>query len=659
MNNVSPADDSHVLVITDPTGSNTVRISLDTPGHVIDDTLDPFALPIDDSWRIETTALSVDYRPRITVRGSSGNVQRIVDTSNECMIETPPVVLEIPGPVTLYLFIDSACRIDATERPTTIEFAATQTVILGALYARRNSAAQIEVTRDPFDLFRAISTFGTAIPTTQPIRSYPAIRGYPPRIQFSTQTHIPDHLKDPDSAVEIHVPATYSNAVIASPLVYYLGASLVPADTPAVVVDGEPVIQIGSQSEIGPAFASVLDRVLFLDSLCRQAWKTRSGRQIVDRISTEIDIEWDTLANVPYQDRLQAYFRIPPSLYPSSRLNWRSTVPVVPNDATIATTPHIAYRLLDPRISPMIQFRRQSSRMAVSSPRTRDRVPIGLDQSITTSFDNWLTHRTSTRELTVSIACLTDVMRKELSAVKTIYSNIDRAPVTVNQYRSLCRDELTHVIESGADFFHLMGHIDPPGLRCTDSHLPLSAVSSAPIELFFLNGCDSLASGISLIERGAVAGITTTTEVQNRQAAAIGETIAALVVAGFPIGTALELSSYRHTVAEQYYVVGDPSVSLSKLSGCVPYYFAIDRPSPDEYEVTVHPCETIHRRQGSVSAIPFDETTIWYCSSADRTKTLSRSSLLALLDANDVPVVLDGTLEWSDTARASIHASQP
>lgn len=83
----------------------------------------------------------------------------------------------------------------------------------------------------------AISALSSALKTTTCERSYPTLRGHPPRIECGDKLHIPDELSRPETGIRLEVPPSLENVFVAAPLVYYLGAEMVPGEKPRLVTE--------------------------------------------------------------------------------------------------------------------------------------------------------------------------------------------------------------------------------------------------------------------------------------------------------------------------------------------------------------------------------------------------------------------------------------
>lgn len=157
--------------------------------------------------------------------------------------------------------------------------------------------------------------------------------------------------------------------------------------------------------------------------------------------------------------------------------------------------------------------------------------------------------------------------------------------VSVNSYQGLTKSELKEVIESGADYFHFIGHCDE-GLICSGGkQLKPSDIDVSRVETFLLNACGSLNVGEKLVEEGSVCGVATTERVMNNSAEKVGAWFAKLICKGFSVQSALSVACLQIKFPSQYRTIGDGTHRLSDSEENFQYLQKID---PKEDKVSVY-----------------------------------------------------------------------
>jgi hypothetical protein len=196
----------------------------------------------------------------------------------------------------------------------------------------------------------AISTFGSALKTTSPERAYPTLRGHPPAIELGDELDIPAGLAPPDTDIMIELPPELRFIYPAAPLAYYLGASLVPGDTPRLRTDdgfehalsrSGPGGRQGFEREV----ERVLKQTFFLDCLSRT-----EGLYSIDlherhafEADTDLDADLDfaALYDASPGGRLAAYLDMPFAAVEGHLPEWTLTSRVEAVPTSVETLPFV------------------------------------------------------------------------------------------------------------------------------------------------------------------------------------------------------------------------------------------------------------------------------------------------------------------------------
>jgi hypothetical protein len=113
-----------------------------------------------------------------------------------------------------------------------------------------------------------ISTFGTALKTLTPERSFPTLRGHPPTFAIGDSVDIPSELAPPDTGVVIEIPESYESAFTVASLAYYLAATVEPGSTPTLHLGNGRSYALDAEG-LETTVAQTLKQSLLLDCVVR------------------------------------------------------------------------------------------------------------------------------------------------------------------------------------------------------------------------------------------------------------------------------------------------------------------------------------------------------------------------------------------------------
>ena len=276
-------------------------------------------------------------------------------------------------------------------------------------------------------------------------------------------------------------------------------------------------------------------------------------------------------------------------------------------------------------------------------------IPIGASKASGAAYRNRLDRDPVEGDIGITVVCNDPRMAAEREAVESVYGSRESLPFDVRTYYELPAAALREVLKNDTEFLHYIGHIDGEGFQCPDGALDVGSVERVGVDSFLLNACQSYEQGMELIERGAIAGIVTLSDVVNDGAVDIGRSLARLLNYGFPIRPSLEIASRDTYVGSDYIVVGDGSFHVTQVQAALPNLCEITSQG-DGYRVeyTTYPVGEFD--VGSiVRPILRDDTPHYLSSGTADTFELTETELDDFLSLENVPVVVDGRLRWSDT----------
>jgi len=239
----------------------------------------------------------------------------------------------------------------AGEGPVEITFDRPTTITVGGRSLHTRPEATITVPDDPEALMTAVSALGSSIAEWSPERSWPTLRGYPPRIERGEELHVPDGLPIPDTGIEIAVPPTYADVYRVAPLAYYLGASVVPGPNPELRLDTGYVERLPAEGdELEDRVSELLRTALFLDSLVRTEGYAPSDRYEYEQVGPELPFYPPKLADRSVSDQLMEYLEVDPETIEPYAPAWPTSAVLRPGPAGMELLPHLAHLVAPIRV---------------------------------------------------------------------------------------------------------------------------------------------------------------------------------------------------------------------------------------------------------------------------------------------------------------------
>jgi hypothetical protein len=306
-----PLSDESGLDVVDPIETRHFSLTTDSPVSPTDADPEQFALPVATACRIRTDGVALPHMIPIDVRTSEGDHRASIDPPTSRAFPDDEYLLELHSPIKVYLRIESAVSIDATEDSVGIEFGDEVAVEVGARSYHSSPAATITVPDDPAAMMEAISAFPSALKTTSSERAWPTLRGHPPRIECGEKLSIPDDLDAPETGIRIAVPPEYGYVYTVAPLAYYLGAEVVPAGTPSLTAESGVSEYLGSDvGKVGESVESILKRVFLLDCVTRTEGLYPDDLHEREVLESRVDLDFESLYEATISDRLAAYLSV-------------------------------------------------------------------------------------------------------------------------------------------------------------------------------------------------------------------------------------------------------------------------------------------------------------------------------------------------------------
>ncbi|MFB6303280.1 MAG: hypothetical protein ABEH78_10535 [Haloferacaceae archaeon] len=645
---------------------------------------DRFRFPTDAAVAVRTGAVTVPTVLQTYVRTDDGEMLAEVDQGTDVSFGPGTYEIEVCAPMKVYLRIEGPLTVTADVLGITVDPEDGGRVLVGGRSHHERPAATVTTTDDPRDVMRALSTFGSALKTTSPERSYPTLRGHPPLVERGEALDVPPGLEPPDTGIELVLPPALGPAYVAAPLAYYLGAEMVPGDSPRLTAAGA---DLALGPDVERTVRETLERVFLLDCLVRtEGYYTVDlhERRVAER---RLDLDFRRLYDLSPADRLAAYLDVPHEAVADIVPDWGLTTHVTPSPAHVEVLPFLAHDLAlvrtpdDAAVTEPARgaeatasfFRSPATggtaadgftRGAATAdatyiqPEPTDAIeqvwvgggtPLGATKAIPEAYHNRLERSPVEGDIDITVICNDRAMAAESDVVDEAYGTAIDLPFDVTVREDLTRADLREVLAADGDFLHYVGHIDERGFDCADGWLHAESVDHVGTDAFLLNACQSFEQGTELVRAGAVAGIVTLNDVVNDAAVRMGRLLARLLNHGFPLTGALDVAADAHPIGDQYTVVGDGRVTLARAEGSPPNAPVVAVVGDDTYELEYRPYPTNRITTGSMVRPYLGGDDVHYLfSGVIDTFEVSAAELAEFLALEPVPVRVGGDLRWSD-----------
>ncbi|MFB6157071.1 MAG: hypothetical protein ABEJ34_04435 [Haloferacaceae archaeon] len=682
---ITTRDDGPGLVVVDHVERHQFELWTDDSTSPEPADCDRFRFPTDVAVAVRTGGVTVPTVVQTYVRDADGGMLAEIERGSEASFDSGTHDIEICAPMKIYLRAEGPLEVSAGPLGIRLAFDGDRRVLVGGRSHHERPAATVTTTSDPRDVMRALSTFGSALKTTSPERSYPTLRGHPPLVELGDRLDVPSGLDPPDTGISLVLPPDLGTAYAATPLAYYLGADLVPGSTPRLVADSG-VDRPLDRPSVETVVRETLERTFLLDCLVRtEGYYTVDlhERRIAER---RLDLDFAGLYDLPPAERLAAYLEVPHDAVADLVPDWGVTTHVAPVPEHVEVLPFLAADLAVVRTPSAASGSPASAEAAatasffggdgtgtdsgstsggVADPGTTyiqpeptdaleqvwvgEGTPIRATKALPEAYHNRLNRSPVEGDITITVVCNDGEMADESDVVDETYGSAVDLPFDVTLREELTRVELREALTRDGDFFHYIGHIDERGFECADGWLHAESVDRVGTDAFLLNACQSFDQRAELVRAGAVAGIVTLTDVINDGAVRVGSLLARLLNHGFPLTGTLDVAADAHPVGDQYTVVGDGLTTLAPADGSPPNAPVVASIAEDGYELEYRPYPTTRITTGSMIC-PYvsDDNDYYLFSTVVDTFELDRESLADFLAMETVPVRHDDGLSWSD-----------
>jgi hypothetical protein len=674
--------------LEDPPGLEVIdrverlRYRLHTPDPVSPVAADPegFLFPVDGAVTVTTDTLTLPAGKSVCVRDRSGEMIAEVGHLEEQSVGEGTYVLELGAQIKTYVRLDGPVTVSVGLAETRIALDEAAAVRIGVVSWHDRPAATVTTTADPVDMMAAVSTFGSALKATNPERSFPSNRGHPPAVELGTSLDVPAAVSPPETGIRIEVPPEYGPVYVVAPLAYYLGAQVVPGPEPRLVTETGYEHPLDAPGSLERGVQRTLKRIFILDCATRTEGVYNVELRERNELEGRLDVDWAALYDRPVAEQVATYLEIPHATVEESVPEWRLTVHVEPDRETVEQIPFVVDDLAVVRTAETTSaptptpgpgstgaltrtdvltrsaaassgsdasYVEPQSRSSLEQAWIGDRIPIGASKLTMEAFRNRLDRDADAGDISITIVLNDARMEAERDVVNRVYGDREDLPFDVRVCRDLTVSELRDQLGRDRSFFHYIGHTERDGFACADGKLDAATLDSTGVDSFLLNACNSYHQGLALIEAGAIGGIVTLNEIVNDGAVRVGETIARLLHAGFPLRAALTIARDESVFGGQYIVVGDGGMTVTQAASRTPNLLDVTA-LEEGYAVDIQTYATDDAGLGTIYKPHIDGNDEYFLNSGSiATFHLSEEELATFFGLENVPVRVGDDLHWS------------
>jgi hypothetical protein len=337
-----------------------VRFEVGTAGivHPEQYAVENIGAPLDSGYRLDTAEICLPKPVAVFVREPDGQPIEELSERGEFTYPDGEYMLELGGlAIKTYLRVSGrvSIQIDTDENDETrIHAMDADHIALGLRSFHEVPATTVTTTDEPRDIMRAVSCLGSGLKATSCERSFPTLRGHPPKIEMGECFDAPQDVeRTPENAsVTIEVPEELSSIYPVAPLAYYLNAVVVPGTEPRLIADGVSH-SLDGEGGLEATVGRILKHVFTLDCIIRtEGWypiELGERDAFSERVDTDSDLDLDLDYSDLYQrslvEQVNTYLSIPFETLDGIRPRWPLTVDIVPELEHFPHVPYVVYDL--------------------------------------------------------------------------------------------------------------------------------------------------------------------------------------------------------------------------------------------------------------------------------------------------------------------------
>lgn len=578
---------------------------------------DLFVFPVDRAVSFETESIHLLSHSMVRVRDGEGEFLGNLLEPTE--YPTRDYLFDVTGNVRTYVRVEDrafAASGRNQDGSFTVEFDEPTTVTVGSRSLHTRPEATIVVPDEPTAAMEAVSHLGSSIKEFSAERSWPTLRGHPPRIRRGDRLEIPDLIQRPETGIRIEVPPEYPDVYRVAPLAFYLGASVDPGDAAELHLENGYIEPLRSPDRsLSETVEELLKRCLLLDSLVRIEGYIPSRRLEYEELGPDLPFYPPNLYDATLSEQLLEYLEVDRSVLEPYYPNWSTTAVLRPDPADVELLPYLAHTLSPVRVC-------DSPGDSKNGEKTAGTVPYGWPDGRIPDSPTDASTLAVTAETLPSNAALLNVETYENAfdlppvppgeaAVALVTDSPERGRRWREQLRGLSDgdvgigaievvvrpdcDRFRALFDGSYDVVYVSAPMEGSDIACADGFVTLGKIENVESRFVAFESGPSVEQSATVVRNGAVA------------AAVIEDTVSYARLRQFLelLGLGLSLGTSSRLVfsdgPNQVQLVGEPGhqVAMNKDATAL-YTIDIDPVGPDRHRVTTSGFLSVRHRAGEV-----------------------------------------------------------
>ncbi|WP_138007659.1 hypothetical protein [Halalkalirubrum salinum] len=482
--------DDESVVVKDTVDGGSLRIDAIGSEGFQPALTDRFVFPVDSAISCTAEKVRVYINTSVRVRNENGeDLGEVTDEPWKLSFGTHCLDL-VAGMKTFVRFVETPLSVayvenDQSDAIVEVTLPESAAVLIGARSLHNGPAQTITVPNHTQALMEAVSYLGSSIKEFSAERSWPSLRGHPPRITIGDSLSIPPSIQKPETGVRITVPPNLADIYRIAPLAFYLGATVEPGDTAALHLDtgySEPFKK--SDGSIEPAVDELLRRCLFLDTLVRIGGYYSLPRYEYDALGDDLPFYPPNLYDRSISEQLMEYLEVPYEQIEPYVPTWSMTATLRSriDDAELLT--HVCNVLGTVHVENEIPAKRSARIRAFDSEGidgySAGTIPPGGTALSIPAFEREFAYEHPTEE-TVSFGLILDDATQAQSVRAAIESETTLVePEQVGIVKKPSEKAVATLLEANHDFVYCVPPVTEGSIECIDGHVSKDHGGSSP-----------------------------------------------------------------------------------------------------------------------------------------------------------------------------------
>lgn len=667
---VSFSTSGDTLTIHDEIEERTLSVTADRQLSTQSALTALFQFPVDRAISFSAEELTVGADMSVWVRDETGDILTDV-VDGEQSFSRGTYYLDIDSDVKTYVRLPDVEPTLTYEgkvcvSPLSIDLGTETTVTVGARSLHSRPGSTITVPDDPAAMMEAFSYLGSAIKEFSPERSWPTLRGHPPRIERGDELEIPDALQKPDTGITVTVPETYADVYRVAPLAFYFGATIEPGDDPAMHLSNGYTERLETPTaSLEESVERLLSTCLVLDALARQdGYVPLTTREYAD-VGPHLSFYPETIVDEPLVEQLLEYLESPSEPVLAAAPTPPFTAVLRPDPADVTFIPHLLDSLSTIQVAaepPTPTAGRSSVSSSTAVAYSHPSIPSGGLQLHESALERrFFRGSKPTPEARIGIVTSDSARAERIrECVDDAWTAIDSELVIVRASPS--RQELHSLLTGEVDLLLSDLPSSEGRIVCADGPLDLDGVT------------DLSTAAVLLDERAAT--VEAATEFVDTDVSIAGTFPDATGKTGLAVARCMlsgqKLPWAANLLADDYRLVGNPETVIAHFEGQqAGYCCRVESNGPDTHGVVLESCPIPPMDIGSVVRLKESYSVDDYSlvgSPIEVGNQVPTSVVVDALAAEDIVVVLngdvyahvieDGTELVEESARATLGATE-